>query len=173
MDRFTASLRSSVAHGDWYVALTLALTLPDICGKIEEPGLGSQARYARWFENWLSHHYRRRFLGDQHDHVFMSGDDLYALRCSYLHQGDAELAGKAQQVRDALDSFIFVQPPNGSTIHNNQSGRKLQLQVSIFCGQVADAVDAWYAARCADQRIAEAVDRLLHIYGLDRKEIRF
>lgn len=177
MDRFTSSLRSSIAHGDWYAALALALTLPDMCGKIDDPEVkrakGSEASYARWFENWMAHNYTHRIGPEKIEHVFMSGTDLYALRCSYLHQGDGEISGNAQKRRNALDSFVFVQPPNGWRIHNNQSGRQLQLQVSVFCEEMADAVDAWYKDRCTDERVREAVASLLIIQGQDGKEISF
>jgi hypothetical protein len=174
MERFTNSLRKSVEHGDWYVALTMALTLPDICGRIQCPGAKSQPRYVEWFNHWLAYQFKRKIGPDRFEHTFMSGDDLYALRCSYLHQGDVDITTqRAQQQRNALDRFVFVVPPEGCVIHLNQSDRTLQLQVSIFCEIVADAVDRWYASNKADSRIAHEVQKLLVIQGLDGGPIAF
>ena len=37
MQRFTSAIEQALADKNWYGALTLALTLPDICGKMENP----------------------------------------------------------------------------------------------------------------------------------------
>lgn len=34
---FTNAVKNSLEQENWYSALTLALTLPDICGKLENP----------------------------------------------------------------------------------------------------------------------------------------
>ena len=40
MERFTNAVIKSLATENWYSALSLALTLPDICGKVEQPEAG-------------------------------------------------------------------------------------------------------------------------------------
>ena len=37
----------------YLVALNTALTLPDICGKAEFPGLGTIARYKKWYKEHI------------------------------------------------------------------------------------------------------------------------
>ncbi len=37
MKRITDSIRKSVKSQDWYGALSTALTLPDVCGRLESP----------------------------------------------------------------------------------------------------------------------------------------
>lgn len=146
MQRFTDAVRDSLAARNWYSALSLALTLPDICGTIDTPTeLSSQKRYAAWFDTWLSDLYTQDMSGNGDMHIFMSGTDCYALRCALLHQGVADIDGKAQLVRDALSRFIFTTPPQGGSNHCNQINRTLMLQVDIFCNHIADAVDRWSA----------------------------
>ncbi|WP_080374731.1 hypothetical protein [Pseudomonas syringae] len=163
MERFTNSLRSSVDNQNWYVALSSALTLPDVCGRLVEPNeKSSERRYSNWFTAWMEPAYTYDLLG-RPGHVFLTGGDCYALRCSYLHEGGADIS--AQRARKALDSFHFISPPtNGFIIHCNEMHGVLQLQVDIFCRQVADAVDRWATSVGSDEVIQERMKSLLTIH---------
>lgn len=141
MHRFTDSIRKALNCGDWYGALTTALILPDICGRLETPNEHSSTRYQRWFDQWIKESYTDEVCGVKH--VFLRGSDCYALRCSLLHEGGDNIAN--QKAREILNDFIFVVPPPGSIFHKVQLGEStLALQVSIFCKDIAAAVDKWF-----------------------------
>ncbi|WP_439878911.1 hypothetical protein [Pseudomonas prosekii] len=169
MKRFTESLRSSVANKDWYVALTSALTLPDVCGRLSDPQVKSQTRYAAWFNKWMGKNYTRsdRLSGPA---CFLTGNDCYALRCSYLHQGEVDIT--AQHAREALDSFHFVAPPPGWKIHNNRISNSLQLQVDVFCLEMADAVDEWFQSVAKDAMVQERMKTLLLVHVMEGGVLR-
>lgn len=155
MERFTNSLRSSVKHQDWYVALSSALTLPDVCGRLIDPTQTSTKRYPQWFDRWVAPSYLN----------FLSGADCYALRCSYLHEGGTDITN--QRARDALDDFHFIVPPgNGCSIHCNWINNKLQLQVDIFCLDIASAVDDWALSVKDNHEVQERMRSLIRIYKL-------
>ena len=46
MRNFTNVFDKSLATENWYAALALALVIPDICGRLENPEMGSGERYA-------------------------------------------------------------------------------------------------------------------------------
>lgn len=50
---------------------------------------------------------------------------------------------KKQKARKALENFHFITPSPVFQVHCNQSNNLLQLQVDVFCHEIADAVDAW------------------------------
>lgn len=178
MKRFTDSIRASLRQENWYAALALALTMPDICGRVDSPKSPSGPRYAAWFDAWMrSQHYESsvpaRFAeivpGVRQENggwvrTIMSGDDCYALRCGFLHQGGADVSEqRAAKIRAALDSFHFIVPPAGLTIHKNQADRVLQLQVDMFCHEIADAVDAWALKNEGTPAFQKGVSNLLSI----------
>jgi hypothetical protein len=107
MERFTNSIRSALKAQDWYGALSTALTLPDVCGRMEQPEKGSKARYIEWFRRWIEPEY----TSDRTKHVFLHGEDCYALRCSYLHEGGSNI--EEQRARKALQDFRFITPRPG------------------------------------------------------------
>lgn len=163
MKRFTDSLRSSVANEDWYVALSTALTLPDVCGRLAYPAMKSGKRYPAWFKIWMEPGYTRN-IPMMGLHVFLSGEDCYALRCSYLHEGGSDIT--QQHARKALDDFHFIIPPgNNSSIHRNQIGNTLQLQVDTFCLEIADAVDQWAESVTGDEDVQDRMKSLLMIHN--------
>lgn len=162
MKRFTGSLRSSVANGDWYVALATALTLPDLCGRLINPTGSSGKRYSAWFKIWMEPQYTS-ILPTIGEHTFLTGDDCYALRCSYLHEGGGDIAH--QKIRKALDDFHFSAPLGaGISVHRNRYNNTLQLQVDTFCLEIADAVDAWTQSVASDEGIQERMSSLLIIH---------
>lgn len=67
----------------YLAALTLALTLPDICAKAEYPTLRNKERYV----NWCKKHIEPYEKSPNDDMPYLSGEVLYSLRCSMLHQG--------------------------------------------------------------------------------------
>ncbi|WP_252088718.1 hypothetical protein [Pseudomonas sp. MWU13-3659] len=163
MERFSNSLRSSVNHQDWYVALSTALTLPDVCGRLIDPAQGSSKRYAAWFDQWAAPSYSIR-LPAVGLHCFLNGSDCYALRCSYLHEGGADIT--QQRARKALDDFHFIVPPvNGNSIHCNKINNTLQLQVDLFCLDIADAVDRWAVSVKDNQEIQNRMRSLLTVHN--------
>lgn len=141
MNHLTYSVESALRSQNWETALSLALALPDIAGRVEYPDLGSGRRYSLWFDQYVGHRYSHEIGADKTLHVFLSGDDCYALRCAYLHEGSSDIT--QQRARKALDSFLFSKPFPGANIHCNQSGNKLQLQVDIFCNDIIDGVHQW------------------------------
>lgn len=147
--RLTDAVRNSVAERNWYSSLALALALPDILGFLESPSANSQRRYVGWCDRFLVPRYTSRTKAKGIEHVFLSGEDCYALRCAFLHEGSDDIVH--QTARKALESFLFIEPPPSGSFHCNQSNAKLLLQVDIFCRDICDGVDDWSSTVLAAQ----------------------
>jgi hypothetical protein len=138
MKHFAASIEAALESRNFYAALAVALAAPDICGWVATPNAGSRARYVAWFERFMQSHYVRPSSRVVPEHTFLTGNDCYALRCAFLHKGRDDITD--QRAQQALESFQFVVAPAGWTIHMNQANSMLQLQVDIFCRQIADGI---------------------------------
>jgi hypothetical protein len=161
MQRFVDATRAAVGSGNWYAALALALTIPDICGRLETPAMGSQARYVGWYDRYLLRKYQHPVGPSRTLHTFLCGADCYALRCAYLHQG--EFGIEDQRAQQALLNFHFTPPQPGMFIHNNQMDNVLQLQVDVFCEDVCVGAARWLEAVSADADIQARLARLATI----------
>jgi hypothetical protein len=157
MKNFLDAMDLCTANQNWYGALFIALSLPDICAKIDEPSAqGSQSRYCPWFDTYVG----KKYIG------FLSGKDCYALRCAYLHEGTDEIT--SQKARQMVSRFRFIAPaPRGNMMHCNLINDVLQLQVDIFCGDIKAAVEDWLKNIKDDKDKSEAVLNLMTIkfYG--------
>ena len=164
MERFIGSVREALNDKNWYGALTTSLTMPDICGRLESPQVGSRRRYVNWFDHYLIDRYTR--LSGGNAHVFLCGDDCYALRCSYLHEGGNSI--EEQRARKALRNFHFVAPRRNWTVHLNQANETLQLQVDIFCEDICEATERWNREVLQrDAAVQERAKGLLTVHSME------
>lgn len=159
ISNFTNAIKKSLENKNWYSALTIALTLPDIIGRLEYPKDQSKERYIRWFDEYLLEKYTRKNQWGKH--VFLSGRDAYALRCAFLHQGETNI--ETQKAREALNKFLFI-IPLGGTVHCNQNEEELQLQVDIYCMDIHDAVLLWIEQFKGDNVIEERAKNIMEIH---------
>lgn len=97
--------------------LSLALTLPDICGKAIYSDLKPSDRYIKWFNEFIGQY--------EHDeeHIqlgmpYLSGELVYSLRNSILHQGNPNIDGKKFGI---IYFELLYQQHEGSSIVNGSS----------------------------------------------------
>jgi hypothetical protein len=166
MNHFINALESSINTENWYSVLFISLTLPDICGKIDNPDAGSQRRTISWFDQYLKPIYTKKIGSDKEVHTFLSGSDFYALRCAYLHEGSDIIA--TQKAQKILERFKFVQPiSNKSIIHKLQKEKTLMLQVSEFGKEILEALKQWSQDIKNDRVKLEKINNLLNIEIID------
>ncbi len=161
MEDFIESIKTALSNKNWYVALVSCLTLPDICGKIEFPYLKGKNHYIEWFNKYLLSLYTSKIGPEHKKHIFLSGKDCYALRCSFLHEGGDDITN--QTIKETLDNFNFI-TPSKSIIHCNQMNSTLQLQVDIFCKDIINAVEKWLIEIKDDQNKKIKIEKLLKIF---------
>jgi hypothetical protein len=159
---FTDAIAKAVADENWLAATALALTMPDICGRMEHPKHGSEKRYKAWWDKYM----RERYRGGPQKVVFLSGSDAYALRCAYVHEGGGKTLD--QRARQALTHFFFMAPPSkgGASVHNARAKDKgvLILQVDIFCSDIINAVGSWSKDVRTNQAVQQRLQSLLEIH---------
>jgi hypothetical protein len=171
MKRFTDAGRAAINAGNLYAGLTIALTMPDVCASLEDPGPGkSKARFIRWTDKWAVPRFTSFVGPNKTKHVFLDAEDLYQLRCSLIHSGSSEIvADKRRAIRKAE----FFDDSTGN--HMNQINDFLQLQASDFSRELFAAADEWDAAVACDEAIQRKKKKLLKIHtaGAVIQGIRF
>lgn len=114
--------RRAFDAGAFLSAISMALTLPDICGDRLYPDTPSGKRYAKWFDEYIAPAYaglrpddsraweprRRGDMSAACSTSYFSGDDCYQLRCVYLHEGiNAPNLGKHKTPFNAIQFTVF------------------------------------------------------------------
>ena len=153
MQDLIAAVNKSCAQQNWYAALYMALTMPDICAKLEDPtSTESGKRYRAWFDTHLKPTYKSPFHGP--DFHFLNAGDLWALRCSLLHEGTDEITH--QKSREVLRKFKFTT----QSMHCGQMHDVLVLNVSSFCSEMIAAVEQWLVAKGSQPDIRERLSEM-------------
>ncbi len=162
MKEFIEAVRKALKDKNWYGALFISLTLPDICGKVENPNLLSEKRYKDWFSKYMSAKYVHG------DRIFLSSDDCYALRCALLHEGSDDITG--QKSRKTLEKFLFMTPGShcdymqDNYVNGQRVKTSLQLRVDKFCEDICDSVEQWLKDTSTDTAIMNRVHETIKIY---------
>lgn len=142
MQRFTQAIEDSLSSKNWNSALFLALSLPDICCRLNS--VSGKKAYAGWFEKYLGHIYTHE--GD----VFLSGDDCFSLRCALLHQGVADLRDHGKG--SVISKFHFTV----ASCHICRIQDVLQLDVRQFCRDMVSGVHVWLVSFKEDDPLFDA-----------------
>jgi len=132
---FLNSIRADVKHESWFAALALALMLPDICGKLQWPEEQKTGkRYAKWWADNFGITYQ---YGSPSDYV--TGDEMWQLRCAYLHEGSSELQNHKTELSAVIEKFQFTI----SRDHLKKEGNTVWLDVQTFCENMCKQVEDW------------------------------
>ena len=156
MDHFIESINICLRNKNYYAALTLVLTIPDICSSIEHSESGGK-KYADWFDVYVGAKYKTEYSEDllrtvrehlsEDDYKSLScgssllGSDCYALRCSLLHQGISEISH--QRAREVLNKINFIEPNPAINIHKSIKNNVLNVHIDIFCEDIIEAYHNW------------------------------
>ena len=164
MNNFINSILHSLATENWYAAITLALTLPDICGAINVPGKNnSQARYSAWFDKYVGDKYSMT----NHDGnvcIFMNGNDAYALRCALLHEGISNVSN--QRARSEVQEKFIFHHSRVAYLHKLKDKGKLLIDIKTYCNDILNGVSEWQndVSNDIDDRRRNSIRELLTLH---------
>lgn len=108
LNRIVEEVYRSIDNECYIAALTLALTIPDICGKAEFPEEKStKKRYIYWYDRHVG--YTEAVSNPFRPMPYASGEVVYSLRNSVLHQGTPNIEIKnIKEERNVVDKFTLT-----------------------------------------------------------------
>ncbi|MFN0007018.1 MAG: hypothetical protein ACKVXR_03845 [Planctomycetota bacterium] len=137
--------------GAWWCLLHVVLCLPDICAALESAdGETKGKRYKAWCDKYVNE-------------PWLTGNELYQIRCRVLHQGRA----KADRM-GRYDRFAFGHPSSHFTDHFRLEAGCLHVDVECLMNDVLAAVDRWIADIEASPSSASARHVAAHLPALVR-----
>jgi hypothetical protein len=182
LEPFLDSLNQCILTKNWYGALMIAVTLPDICVSVdgtqeserqrlfqkkENTNGASKNAYINWFNEYCN---------DWSRFGFMNGKNAYALRCAVLHQGDSDIkTQKAVDLNLGYEKIQFVLSDGSRkgkmviqnqvlwsdpSIELNKEEKVLNVEVESFCGKIYHCVSIWMERQLyhESQRVEKILD---------------
>jgi hypothetical protein len=151
VDIILKEIEGALKCGLYYLAVTSALTLPDICAALESPaGTTNGQSYKAWYDTWLASKYPR-----------IASEDMWVLRCAVVHEGTLGHSGMQ------YDRIVFVLPgslPLHCAVSFGNAGVEesaLSVCADRFCRDMVDSVRQWYEAKQSDPSVIEHLPKLL------------
>jgi hypothetical protein len=153
MQTVIEEIQGALNVGLYYLAIAIALTLPDMCAALESSnGETSGPKYRDWYRNNLQAKYPR-----------ISETDIYKLRCAVLHQ--------AKVSHDKMDTYsrvVFSLPhPQHISAHMNVSYGAtalkgiLNLDAVTFCNDMIRAALEWSGRNMGNRTVQENLPLLV------------
>ena len=167
MQHLQDSIKQSLSNKNWYSAIAIALTIPDICSTINDGKQSNGKKYAGWFDKYVGVNYRKEGFPDwmvkrikEHgteEHVrialselYLTGNDCYALRCAFLHEGKGSII--EQRAREILDEIKFVEPNGQFVLHKSIQNNKIILHIDLFCNHILEGIEEWIKQLSTEQK---------------------
>ncbi len=114
-------IRFCLKHNKLRVALGMALTLPDICSKVEfKDAKEMKYKYIKWCELYLNN---EGFVTTGSDKV-IDPKVCYKLRCANLHSGNAELNQRKKDDFPLFELRISSKEDTGIYVGRKHYGSK-------------------------------------------------
>ena len=134
----------------YLVALSMSLTLPDVCGKAEYPGENVGKRYKQWYNNYVANKPTSPYAADM---PYLSGEVVYSLRNSLLHSVNPNITKKGiQDSQCKIDNFKIKVGRSlfGDTscvtygANKNVTERGYEVNARLLCMRLCKAAKEYY-----------------------------
>lgn len=153
METILSEIERAINAGLYYLAVAMALTIPDICAALEaEDGQTNNKKYKAWYTANLANKYPR-----------MTDVDCYSLRCGVLHQG------RCGHPNSQYGRVIFTIPnAQQNVFHNNIINDALNLDAPQFCADVVESVRTWFVKSQHSPNVIKNLPNLVRLrpFGL-------
>ncbi len=151
IEQLVDSIKKSLETKNYYAALGIALTLPDICGRLQNSNETSKIRFKKWFNKYLKSKYENNTT------TFLTDTDCYALRCAFLHEANDDITN--QHAQSVISKFKFMTLRS----HNLLINDILCLDVAHFCNDIVEGVEEWLDEFKDDLTINAQIQKLIRI----------
>lgn len=137
-------INAAVTHGAPFLAIAMAVALPDICVSLISPdGRTNGERYKAWCAENLGKEFS-----------FLTGDDLWSMRCGVLHNG------RFGDLKHNVARVIFALPGK-ATLVNCQLNDAYVYSAVDFCKNFTQAVYQWMEKNKENEMVKANTPRLM------------
>jgi hypothetical protein len=144
MRTFIAQIRKTIELKLYYVALTSALSIPEIAGAMNtENGEAKGGGYAAWFDKWVFPRFEEN-TGCKKS-TQLSGALCYGYRCAMLHQGRSQQTNSRRKSSSPYANIMFIEPgyPNYDMHYVLIGGKALLIQLDKFVEEILCGCELW------------------------------
>ena len=154
---FIQDIYKAIKGKSYITALSLALCLPDICGKAEYPNDKTTSRYKKWYCKYIGE-FENPNINDNEHFSYCSANVIYVLRNNLFHEGNPTIVNCKNikqfenQVENQVDHFVLIidDDMNGgeseltTDCNNNIKDKALKVNIIHLCWLLCICAKAYY-----------------------------
>lgn len=137
IEQIVNDINTALKNGAYLSALSLALTLPDVCGKAEYPGGRVGERYKKWYQENVGQYE----TDGEGNCPYLSDEVVYSLRNSFLHQTTPNIdKTMIHDPQNKIDRFVLVIEPKKEfdiyadlSVSGGYRGKEYHVSVQRLC----------------------------------------
>lgn len=150
-----------------WAALSLSLSIPDICGKIKYPNDKPRARFIKWFDEYLGQYEKCPTEEDEIEMPYLNGKLFFQLRCAFFHEGTNDIEEKDTSFN--LDCFQFITCEkndfeiyadsistslrSGFLKENDETTFCMDINIRNICNKIIWVTEAFLKEDCQDKKL--------------------
>ena len=179
IEHLITEINSCLKNNLQIAALTMALILPDTCGKVYRPNVKNHERYVCWYNDHIIAP-KKNLLGfDNADCFYASGEVVYQLRCAMLHESNPVVDGTAEKITKFSLVWRSVSSASRRAIESctqvDEEGKiifkTLSIDIVSLCQDICEAALEYYLENkekfSFDYRIVSTTDSVAKAFGFD------
>lgn len=176
IEHLIKEINSCLKNDCQIAALTMALTLPDSCGKVCYPNSKNRERYIQWYDNYITEPQKKFDMNP-----IVNGEIVYELRCALLHESNPVIHGKSEKI----DKFSLIwrsinssarTPVEKYTAVDKEGNRQecfLSIDIVSLCMDICEAALIYYRENkekfSFQYRIISTSDQVANAFKIDNK----
>lgn len=176
IEHIIKEINSCLKNDCQIAALTMALTLPDSCGKVCYPDSNNGERYIQWYDTYITEPQKKFDMTP-----IVNGKLVYELRCALLHESNPVIHGKSEKI----DKFSLIwrsinssarTPVEKYTAVDKEGNRQecfLSIDIVSLCMDICEAALIYYRENkekfSFQYRIISTSDQVANAFKIDNK----
>lgn len=184
MKEIIESIKKSLDSENYQAALFISLSIPDICGQLEVPGIGNGVGARKWFDEYLAPRYHPKSL---YDSMLITNPEYTATLTDGVIKAfkatPPTVTFTSKQFWDLRNAFLHNASAIGKKItvhlthsisHMNEFDGELQLSAIVLCRDIIQAAEKWINDMAANPDVAKRISETVQVKNvIADKQIQF
>lgn len=179
---FIKDIKKALDNDCLWTALSLTLSIPDICGKMSYPNEKPKDRFIKWFDEYLGQYEKFPIKKDEIEMPYLNGKLFFQLRCAFFHEGTNNVEGNKTSFDlesfqfiicekndfDIYPDFISSSTPewvySDGTKKTGKTSYTMEINIRNICNKIIWVTEAFLKKDCQDKEIPQ-----LNFYNFEER----
>lgn len=142
LEKIIGDVYQSLLNKNYIAALMLSLTIPDICGNIQQPDAEAEKRYVDWY-NENAGKYKKKVSNDLQT-GYLCGKIIYELKNALMDQAKSDTGYEFILLMNKKNEFDIHVDKEFVKRKDSESDKKYEIDARKLCLTICSAAKRFY-----------------------------